>query len=208
MPEPKSLRLPACVAEREEMLLVEPTVQELRDWAARMAIRRGAHVPSFDPAEGGDESRVLFVLEAPGPATNALNVRAGSGFISIDNNDGTAAEVWRARDAAGLHRGVLSWNIVPWYLGVASRKPTKDELREGAAELIEVLRILPQVEVVILGGLFARRGWAAHITGREPSQVKVVETWHPSPLAMKQAGKREQFHADFATVAGIVASNR
>jgi hypothetical protein len=40
----------------------------------------------------------------------------GSGFISVGNNDGTAADFFRMRDQAGLPRDQLvAWNVVPWY---------------------------------------------------------------------------------------------
>ncbi len=51
--------------------------------------------------------------------TNAGNARPGSGFISVDNDDQTAENVWHARSQAGLHAAVVQWNIVPWYLGTA-----------------------------------------------------------------------------------------
>ncbi|QGG94373.1 uracil-DNA glycosylase family protein [Actinomarinicola tropica] len=55
-------------------------------------------MPWFDPASGGTHSRVLLLLEAPGGKT------VSSGFISPDNNDGSAALVFELRDEAGLAR--------------------------------------------------------------------------------------------------------
>lgn len=41
-------------------------------------------VPGFDPQNGNETARFLFVLEAPGPKAVA------SGFIALDNADQTA----------------------------------------------------------------------------------------------------------------------
>lgn len=192
---PRGFRDSALVNAREELLLTEPRVQSLRDRAEDLANRRGVHVPQFDPAEAGDEARVLFVFEAPGPMTNAGNKRPGSGFISVDNNDATAANMWNARNEAGLHDGALAWNIVPWYLGVASRKPTKEELRDGASELVNLIALLPRLELVVLGGLYAQKGWRRHIGPTNFAGPAVVDMWHPSPLSLNQPGRREAFTA-------------
>ena len=193
---PRGLRAPDLVAARMEMLKVVPSVQPLRQWAADLAERRGAVVPWFDPAEAGIDSRVLLVYEAPGPMTNADNKRGGSGFISVDNDDQTAENTWRSRVAAGLHCGALCWNIVPWYLGPASRKPSAAEIKDGAEELLGLMRLLPRLDTVVLSGRYAQAGWRKYLAGslRRPN-VRVIETWHPSPLALNQPGKREQYVA-------------
>ncbi|MER7795897.1 uracil-DNA glycosylase [Microbacterium sp. NPDC096154] len=183
------------------MLGSEPAVQPLTEWSRRLeAMSPGKVVPHIDPADAGVDARVLFVLEAPGPMTNASNIRPGSGFISVDNDDATAANIWQARSDAGLHSGCMLWNIVPWYLGPASVKPTKSELGEGAASLLELMGLLPKLTTVILAGRIAQQGWRAHIASslRHPP-VDVIETWHPSPLAMNQPGKRDQFAAALAS---------
>ena len=95
------------------MLHTVPTIQPLREWADNLAARREVVVPYMDPADAGTAARVLFLFEAPGPMTNAGNPRRGSGFISVDNDDQTAANAWNARNDAGLHEGVMHWNAVP-----------------------------------------------------------------------------------------------
>jgi uracil-DNA glycosylase len=44
----------------------------------------GREVPGFDPLNGNENARFLFVLEAPGPKAVAR------GIISFDNEDQTA----------------------------------------------------------------------------------------------------------------------
>jgi hypothetical protein len=50
-------------------------------------------VPDFDPLDGGVNAQVLFLLEKPGPMAAEDGKRAGSGFISRDNDDGTAEAI-------------------------------------------------------------------------------------------------------------------
>lgn len=200
--QPRGLRDPSQVAARLQLLATDERTLPLAEWATALAKRRTALsgervvVPWFDPAESGVESRVLVILEAPGPMTNADNSRPGSGFISVDNDDPTAENTWRARAEAGLNSGVLHWNIVPWYLGTAARKPNAVELADGAAELLELMRVLPNLDTVLLAGEYAKKGWSRHLARslRRP-EVRVIETWHPSQRALIQPGKRAAFVA-------------
>jgi len=196
---PRAFRDPAVLAERLAMVETTERSMELQRWASELEVRRTAAaratavVPRFDPADAGVEARVLILLEAPGPMTNAENVRPGSGFISVDNDDLTAANCWIARNEAGLHEGVIQWNIVPWYLGVASKKPTADELARGAMELRRLLPLLPELRAVVLSGKFAQAGWAKHVAPFAGSTLRTIETWHPSPLSLNQPGHRADF---------------
>lgn len=189
------------------MLMTEPSVQPLREWADEFSSRRGVIVPQFDPAEGGVDAKVLFLLEAPGPMTNAGNARPGSGFISVDNDDATAENMWLARDAAGLHDGVLAWNIVPWYLGVASVKPTSADRAAGADALRELLALLPYLEVIALTGQHAQNGWQKHLAAGYDGAATVVDIWHPSTQSLNQPGRRYAFNSSVKFIAGLVASN-
>jgi len=204
--EPRSLRHPDVLARRHEMLRTAPQVQELRDWAGSLQRRRGAVVPFVDPAEAGTDARVLMLMEAPGPMTNRDNRRPGSGFISVDNDDGTAANAWRTRDAAGLDEHlVLVWNIVPWYLGPAKVKPSASDRREGAAELVDLMRLLPRLEVVLLSGRHAQRGWNEHVRPKDPP-VAVLETWHPSPQTLWNPERRAHLERTMRDAVRMVAA--
>lgn len=48
-------------------------------------------LPDFDSLDGGIHACILFLLEKPGPMTAKNGKRNGSGFISRDDNDATAA---------------------------------------------------------------------------------------------------------------------
>lgn len=183
-------------------------VQPLREWSARLAARRDAVVPDFDPADAGVATQVLFLFEAPGPMATAESKRAGSGFISCDNNDATAETSWRARDAAGLHGGAMHWNVVPWYLGPASVKPNAAELSQGAAALRELLTLLPDLQAVVLAGNFAQAGWDRHLAPRVGDRYALFRTWHPSPRNMNKPAMRDKYFADVARASGYVQRQR
>lgn len=187
----------------------KPSYQPLLSYTRELVARRqqlGSDVviPHFDPAESGAETRVLILLEAPGPMTNSDNKRPGSGFISVDNDDLTAANSWTLRNEVGLDNGVLHWNIVPWYLGPASKKPNAAELEAGALETLRLLDTLPELCVVLACGLYAQKGWRRHIAPRlNTSTITVINTWHPSPLALKQPGKRDELRDAFRMAANL-----
>lgn len=158
--------------------------------------RRGRIAPAFDPTDAGTEARVLFVLEAPGPRANA---EKGSGFLSADNNDQTAANFWAVRKDSGLVGGCLHANIVPWYLGAASVKPTPLELADGAVQLRYLINLLPKLDTVVLCGDYAREGWRRYVAGLfdGPGPV-VIETHHPSPQSLNFGTRRSEFTAALA----------
>lgn len=190
------------------MLETTASIQPLREWSESLIERRSFTqpdivVPHFDPAEAGTEAEVLIVLESPGPMTNVDNVRPGSGFISVDNNDDTAANLWKLRHEAGLHHGVLLWNFVPWYLA-AKKKPSAAEMAQGARELRGLLAALPNLRVIVNSGLYAQKGWTQHMERRMGGDYRVVNTWHPSALSLKQPGKRAELRSDLERAAEMI----
>lgn len=207
LPAPRGFADPARVAERRLLALSAGLTLPLSQWAESYARAHHVVVPQFDPAEAGVNARVLVVMEAPGPMTNALNLRPGSGFISVDNDDLTAANMWRARQQVGLDDGVLHWNIVPWYLGNASRKPTVGEVVEGGRALVEVLDLLPRLESVILCGRYAQRGWKRFVGPLLSTPPKTIPTWHPSPLALNSTTRRADFVTSLRNAAELSGGN-
>ncbi|MCE6996637.1 uracil-DNA glycosylase [Saccharothrix sp. S26] len=153
-------------------LLKAPHMAKLTEFAQRIATERKADVPLFDPASGGVKSKVLLLLESPGPASS------GSGFNSPDNDDPTAANVFAAMAEAGLSRRVsLSWNVVPWHLN--NREPSPADLRAAVPYLVELLRMLTELKAVVVLGRPAGTGWT--LSGRG-HKLKVFNAPHPSPL--------------------------
>lgn len=196
LPAPRGLANPEAVRERLDLLATEPRVQPLRAWAAEVVERRRPKLPNiviphFDPAEAGVEARVLLLFEAPGPKT--VPEWGGSGFVSVDNNDLTAQNVWTARNDVGLHEHVLAWNINPWVLGRADVKPTADELGQGASELRRLLTVLPELRVVIASGKKAQAGWDRHVAPFVGEKYVAIHAPHPAGQSFAQTGNRERF---------------
>jgi hypothetical protein len=167
-------------------------------------------LPYVAPLHGGVRSTVLSVLRDPGPATQQ---GSGSGFLSIENDDPTAArqaELFAVVDVSPA--AVLPWNAYPWYV---NRAPSAGERQIGVDPLMRLLNLAPDVRVVLLQGNDAKDTWRrllrAYPTVEEDRDLTVVGTIHP--------GRQALFHADpgiraariqnqvdaFAAVAGVVA---
>jgi len=147
------------------------------------------------------EARVLIILEAPGPMTNAFNPVPGSGFISSDNDDATAENLWRARMQSDLIDGVLIWNAVPWYLGPTKRKPRVVEKAEGGEILRELIQMLPELHTVVLLGEHAKETWRRFARPGLGTAMRTVESFHSGDQAMNQPGLRAHLHAALARAA-------
>lgn len=141
---PRSLGDPAEVA-RRWTLLGEPRMAPLLDLVARLRAERG-DTPFPDPLDGGVEARFLLLLETPGPRI------ARTGFVSRDNATGTAANLFRFLQNAGIpRRDTLIWNAVPYVIhapGAANRAPKAAEAADGARYLDALLDRLPDLAVV------------------------------------------------------------
>lgn len=140
-------------------------MKTLNDWVRAVNRARGGDdageslVPWFDPSGGGSMARILFLLEAPG--SNSSRTR-GSGFISIDNGDGTAANLFDLVADAGLPRASFAMaNIVPWYLpdGTRTRATKKQDVLEAREYIDSMLEAFEHLELVITMGDHAARGW-------------------------------------------------
>lgn len=203
---PRGFRDPALIAERHHLLTSTHTVIPLEAWARDVEDRRRSQlpdivVPHFDPAEAGIAARTLLLLEAPGPKT--VPRWGGSGFISSDNDDVTASNIWTARNDTGLHDQTLVWNILPWVLGRASVKPTATELAHGAAELRGLLELLPDLRVIVVAGDKAKAGWDTHLDHDLGERYRVLCTVQPAARSFTRLGNRERFSATLAKAAEL-----
>jgi hypothetical protein len=147
-------------------------VNELR------AAQPHCYVPDFDPAGGGIRARALFLFEKPGPKTDARN--GGSGFISIHNNDDTAAATHRF---LALRRIPVDWclfaNAIPWW---DDRRDIRHAHRALAiAPLKKLVRMLPELRAIVLVGKTAQDQWL-RAKLEPPPNVSLYFSDHPSPI--------------------------
>lgn len=163
----------------------------------------------MDPDSGGTAARVLLLLETP-----SVTATYGSGLVSLDNDDATAANLWRAVQDSGLPRQeTLVWNAVPWFTGTPERGAarTAGELRLGQTWLLPFLTLLPRLEVVVALGRSAQAAAASFSTATRAlrgRQLRVLLAPHPSQRVYNRPGYRgrERVHAALAQAAEVLAS--
>ena len=125
--------------ERKLGLLDEPHVKPLTSCGTSA----GNVVTSwwFDPTEAGITARILMLLEPPG---RKATPGQGSGFISPDNNDGSAQNMRNLLREAGVERRreIITWNLIPWYIGSVSRvrAASGEDIQEAHEALACLLR--------------------------------------------------------------------
>ncbi len=161
---------------RKVAALDAPHVATLERYRAALAAAHGA-VPHFDPDDGGDQARVLLLLETPGPRMGTVRI------VSRDSPTGTARNINRFSAAAGLARtDTVIWNTVPWVIhqpGAANRTPTKGETAAGLALLPGLLDLLPALRVAVLAGRAA--ALAGPVVAAHRPGIAVLRMAHPSP---------------------------
>jgi len=175
--EPKTLR-DQTVRKARLAAIRETHVAPLTSFVESMRHERGlkGEIPYFDPADGGVNARCLFLLEAPGAKA------VESGFISRNNPDETAKNFFLLNQEVSLARELtVSWNVVPWYIGQGSsiRPASAADIQEAHPYLEEMLRLLLQLQIVVLIGRKAQRA-AEYIQNAVPQAI-VLEMLHPSP---------------------------
>ena len=137
-------------------------------------------VPDFDPNNGNETAKYLFVLEAPGPKA------VETGLVSFDNPDQTAKNFRDQLEKAQINRSdIVVWNIVPWYVGneekTQIRAVQRDEISVGSEYLRQLLKLLPELRCIVLVGGAARK---AHVALSSATAVRIISCHHPSPRAM------------------------
>lgn len=139
-------------------------------------------LPYVAPLHGGVNARMLTLLRDPGKKT--LDV-GGSGMVCTENDDVTAETQMGLMEQAGLTTAdFLPWNAYPWFV---DRAPTNDELIEASATLVDLLDLLPELEVVLLQGREAQSAWKL-ATDAQPAirrrRLIVLETYHTGAQAL------------------------
>ncbi|WP_238015010.1 uracil-DNA glycosylase [Dactylosporangium sp. AC04546] len=137
------------------------------------------HVPYVDPTFGGVEARVLFVLETP-----ARPAALGSGMLSPDNDDATAANVWQLYKDFGLDRAAaVHWNAVPWFMGDVDRNKNaqRSDIALGLPWIAELVKLLPDLRLVVTMGVIAREAFGLYLLRDDARLLPWLPVAHPSP---------------------------
>ena len=184
--QPRTMRFPEIRQARLGMLELDH-IKPLNEFRRRLAEKSDAEFPHFDPADGGINASILFLLEKPGPMTSTERPgRSGSGFISRDNDDPTAEATFEFMRQAGLPREeTVLWNVVPGWNG--TRAISAPELKAGVADVENLLALMHGAKAIVLVGKKARRAEPLlHETG-----LQIFHSPHPSPLV--RASQPEQW---------------
>lgn len=174
---PRTLRYPEVIARRRTML-VESHIAPLASYVAGLRRQEPqTEFQDFDPLDGGVGADMLFLLEKPGPMTSPTGKKVGSGFISRNNDDPTAENVFHFMRSAGIERKrVVLWNVIPGWNSTI--KYNVAEIRRGVDEVRHLLPLLSRLRTVVLVGGPARRAHRLLQTAR-PDLV-IHTSAHPS----------------------------
>jgi uracil-DNA glycosylase len=198
--EPKSLRDPEVLRQRLAMINEEHVAPLTRFVEEIRRQHPGAIVPYFDPLDGGVGARVLFLLETPG--------RKASHFVSRNNPDETAKNMFELQQAAGISRhDTIFWNVVAWYLGDGKRRRVSraDDFDQNRVYLEQVLSLLGRVQTVVLLGNRAQKAWDRADLGRTDLVVHRVP--HTSPMSLNtNPTRRPRLLKLFREIAGTLGA--
>ncbi len=173
---PRSLKNLPAVDERKAMLF-DPHIAPLTNYVLELRRRHGEkwEFPFFDPADGGVDAQILFLFEKPGPMTSAIGHKNGSGFISRNNDDATAAHTFQLMERAKIPRKLsVTWNVIPGWNGTIP--PRAEELRRGIEELNNLFPLLLKLKCVVLVGRKAEKANQFFFDRNIP----IISSSHPS----------------------------
>ena len=135
-----------------------------------------SEVPEFDPNNGNEMAKYLFLLEAPG----AKAVKTG--YISFGNPDPSARNFKVLLEKAEIDRSEIAiWNTVPWYIGTSDKKRIRaangSDIQDGIQYLTNIIAELPNLKYIILMGGAARK---AHVFLSKTTKARIVSCHHTS----------------------------
>ena len=191
--------------QRRLAMLPLPHVKPLTDYVAALRANLGEHyhVPDFDPCDGGVHAHVLFLLEAPGPKAKA------SGFVSSNNPDPTAKNLWNLIHNAGIARAdTLIWNIVPWYVGNGQHilPVNSADIQQALPHLKELLALLPVLKMIVLVG---KKAYSAKPQIQQLTPLPIMHTYHMSGQVFNRwPDKKKQTEEAFQAVAELLSKGK
>ena len=175
--------------QRQRDQLRIPRIAPITDLVGTLREQRSCDVPDVAPMYGGVEARLLTVPASPGRQTRAAP--GGTGFLCVENPDLAAATVKRLMNEAGISpREMTPWNACPWF--TEGTGPSPADLEAGVETWVQLIRLLPDLRVVILMGRAAQNGWR-RVRQRHPDllpedHVKVICTFSPGSRGLVASG--------------------
>lgn len=154
-------------------------------------------VPFFDPCDGGARARALFLFDSPGESSRH------TGFVSRNNPDDTAANLFDLQEEAGLPRAdVALWNVVPWHMRSKSGHPTHGRDMKHIREYLQrLIALMPRLQAVVLVGRRAQ----STLGDFQLPVVRTFESPHCNPVAIQtRPGTRDAILAVWSDVASFL----
>lgn len=206
--------------EHQELLMSginDTHVAPINEYIDQLKDETGRALPYVAPTYGGVNARLLSLFQDPGPKTR---VRSGTGMLSVENPDDTAArylDLLIRNDIAVSE--TQSWNAYPWYLadsGGREKSPSDHQLAEATPVLADLIELLPRLEVVLLQGTRAQKAWEL-LSLTHPDLTRgltAIPSYHTGlrVLRGKPAAERERrenrLAADFARAGSILKAAR
>lgn len=185
-------------------------IGDLNRWVDDVHEATHESIPYLDPDAAASGARILLLLQDPSGAADG-----DSGFISRDNNDGTANNYNDAAERAGVpHEYILSWNVVPWWSTNNPAHPGRTAVKEAeraAPYLVDFITRLPErPRVIVLVGGEAQKAWKriAPLLGTALTGVEVLCCPHPSPLAYNKISPIDGRPNSYHIVAALKEASR
>ncbi len=171
----------------------DPQVAAVNALCDLLTEERGAEpdaqrVPYIAPHYDARSASVLLLLSNPGPKAGG---DAGSGMLSWENDDASAARMFQVCEQVGLSGSdAFPWNAYPWH--VHEKYPNglpKELVVAGLDALARLLQVAPNIRAIIAHGGDARRSvrlLAKDVHTRdfvEDRGIRFFETRHTSNRA-------------------------
>lgn len=181
MQYPKFLAEMRATAFEPNIAAVNGLVQELR------GERPDLSMPLVAPHYDATTARVLSLLSNPGPRADG---ERGSGFLSVENEDGTAERLGAIYERVGVRfADVIPWNAFPWYVHEAYPNGLPLSLiAEGQSALHRLLLAAPGIRSVVAHGKDAQR--AADLYFRDPAHQSLVQSRRMRSWTTRHTGNR------------------
>jgi hypothetical protein len=163
-------------------------LESYRKWLGEQT---GQTPAEFDENDGGVFAKVLMLHNFP---TKTMTK------ATRDNPDASAKNVREIHEGVLDRTDTISWNAIPYYF---DKTPPVAERRACEPYLEELLRLLDNLQVVILSGSLAWEKRAC-IERVKPDIKKIIETNHPGNQGLNAHGGRQQYVEAVRCAAAII----